>query len=174
MGVQEPLHRLEGALASPVGIDGDGHRTAARQSSIVEEGVGPVDQVLRLAVDVVVVGRGAEDEDLAIDHLLRHVTPVVVLCHAPLCIPAGLAPGAGPDIHIGEREKLGLDARLPHPIEDGGDESRGIAVFAHTSGDTENVHTLCSLPSFLILVIRASRSSPRNAATTPVTGSPGR
>src|SRR5512133_4050925 len=118
MSGEEPLEGLDGPACALVGVHRDRHALSAGQFPVMVQRIGPVNEVLKLAVDIIVVGRRPNHEHVAVQYLLHDVVPVVGLVYAPLLLLSLLAAKAGLDFLPGKRYEFGFYSRIFAALED--------------------------------------------------------
>src|SRR5665647_2899574 len=84
MRAYKPLQRLDCPATPLICIHSYRDPLPSRKLPVMIQGICAVDEVFQVAADIVIIGRGPDDENIAVKHFLYHIIPVIVLNYTPL------------------------------------------------------------------------------------------
>jgi hypothetical protein len=113
------------------------------------QGVGTVNEVFQVPIDVVIVGRPSKNQDFTREYPFDDGSPVIIHIYTGLLDFTGFTTLAGFDLFVRERDELRLDACLGTFFQNNFYEGGGISLRTHTSGDAEHLHTSPSSPGVI-------------------------
>ena len=103
------------------------------EAAVMEKGVRAVDEILEVAVDIIIIRRRSYHEDLACQHLFSNATPVISLVNAPFLLDAFPTAKTGKDLLAGEGDKFRLDPGIPALPEDHLYQLCSVSLLSHTA-----------------------------------------
>ena len=111
--------------------DRDSDPFSSRELAVMVERVRAVDEILELAVDIIVIGWRPDHENFALEHLFCDAAPVIGFIYAPFLLTAFTAAKAGKDLLAGKGDKFRFNPGVFTLVEDHLDELRSVAFLSH-------------------------------------------